>query len=278
MAERRMFSKSVIDTDQFIEMPVSARLLYFDLGMRADDDGFITPKRVMKMTGATEDDLRILITRKYVIPFESGVIVIRHWRMNNYLKNDRYKETEYKTEKDCLELVENKYEPKTGTLLDTECLQSGYTGKDRIEIELELGKDNTSKINKGDSKEGNEKCSKNPISSALLKKYEGVFVDFRNAEAIMGWIESRKKTNKKPPTDRAIELAIKKAIEFNNATPQHSIADYFDNATLNGWQGIFQFNDEQKNSALRKNIKAAPDYDPSQEINVTKYSFDGEDS
>ena len=261
MAEKRMFSKSVIDTDQFIEMPVSARLLYFDLGMRADDDGFITPKRVMKMTGATEDDLRILISRRYVIPFESGVIVIRHWRMNNYLKSDRYKETEYKDEKDCLELVENRYEIKDGTNLDTKCLQSGYTGKDRIEIELEIDKDSTSKINKGESKEGNENRSKNLISPALFKKFEGVFADFRNADAIMGWIESRKKTNKKPPTDRAIELAIKKAIEFNKETPQHSIADYFDNATLNGWQGIFQFKDDKQNSS-GKPQKTTSDYIP----------------
>ena len=112
----------------------------------------------------------------------------------------------------------------------------------------------------------------------LLAKFPAVASDFRAVDAINGWIESRKKTNKKPPTDRAIELAVRKAVRFSEETPQHSVADYFDNATLNGWQGIFQFNDGQKNSTPRKNIKAAPDYDPSQEITVTKYHFDEEDS
>ena len=99
MAERRMFAKSVIDCDLFIDMPQSARLLYYDLSMRADDDGFITPQKIIRMTGASKDDLSILIAKKFVIPFESGVVVIRHWRINNYLRNDRYTETSYTDEK-----------------------------------------------------------------------------------------------------------------------------------------------------------------------------------
>ena len=85
-----MFAKSIIDSDAFIEMPMSARLLYYDLSMRADDDGFVnSPKKIMRMIGASNDDMNILILRKFVIAFDNGVIVIKHWRMNNYLRSDR---------------------------------------------------------------------------------------------------------------------------------------------------------------------------------------------
>ena len=94
MANRRMFSLSVIDTDKFLDMPVSSQLLYFHLGMRADDDGFVSsPKRIARTTNCGDDDLRILATKGYIIPFESGVVVIRHWRQNNQLRSDRYRET-----------------------------------------------------------------------------------------------------------------------------------------------------------------------------------------
>lgn len=98
-----MFAKTIIDSDAFIEMPISARLLYYDLGMRADDDGFVnSPKKIMRMIGATIDDMNILIMRKFIIPFDSGVVVIKHWRINNYLRSDRYTETQYVKEKEQL--------------------------------------------------------------------------------------------------------------------------------------------------------------------------------
>lgn len=99
MAERRMFAKTIVDSDAFLEMPATARLLYYDLGMRADDDGFVNaPKKIMRMIGASEDDLRVLLTRRFILGFESGVIVIKHWRINNYLRNDRHRETVYSEE------------------------------------------------------------------------------------------------------------------------------------------------------------------------------------
>ena len=108
MAERRMFAKTIIDSDAFLEMPISARLLYYDLSMRADDDGFNnSPRKVMRTIGATNDDMNILIARKFVIPFESGVVVIKHWRIHNYIRKDTYKETTYKDEKSMLEYDEN---------------------------------------------------------------------------------------------------------------------------------------------------------------------------
>ena len=107
MAERRMFAKTIVLSDAFLDMPLTARCLYFTLGMFADDDGFInSPKGIVRQCGASEDDLRILIAKKFVIPFDSGIIVIKHWRINNYLRNDRYKETVYADEKSMLEVDE----------------------------------------------------------------------------------------------------------------------------------------------------------------------------
>lgn len=109
MAERRMFAKTIIDSDAFLDMPMSARLLYYDLGMRADDDGFVnSPKKIMRMIGATQDDLSILALRKFIIPFDIGIVVIKHWKIHNYIRKDTYTETKYLEEKELLELDENK--------------------------------------------------------------------------------------------------------------------------------------------------------------------------
>lgn len=103
-----MFAKTIIDSDAFLEMPMTAQLLYFHLAMRGDDDGFINkPKAIMRICGAHDDDLRVLFAKKFVIPFESGVVVIKHWKIHNYIRKDTYIETKYKEEKACLELDEN---------------------------------------------------------------------------------------------------------------------------------------------------------------------------
>lgn len=108
MAERRMFAKSIVLSDAFLDMPLGARCLYMTMGMMADDDGFVNnAKTIIRITGASEDDLRVLISKKFVIPFEDGVIVIKHWRINNYLRNDRYQETKYVENKARLLLDKN---------------------------------------------------------------------------------------------------------------------------------------------------------------------------
>ena len=141
MAERRMFSKTIIDSDMFLDMPLTAQALYFHLSMRADDDGFVNkPKKVMRMIRASDDDYKILCTENFIIPFESGVVVIRHWKIHNYIQKDRYKPTLYSDEKSLLETTENG--------MYTKCIQNVYKmdtqvrlGKDRVSIEL--GKDST---------------------------------------------------------------------------------------------------------------------------------------
>lgn len=104
---RRMFSPTVVSTDLFLEMPISTQALYFHLGMGADDDGFVGPKRIMRMIGASEDDLKILTVKKFVIPFESGVIVIRHWKVNNLVRKDWYRPSTHTDEKKALRFNES---------------------------------------------------------------------------------------------------------------------------------------------------------------------------
>ena len=108
MAERRMFTMKIVDSDAFLDMPMSTQCLYFHLNMRADDDGFINnPKKIQRIIGASEDDLRLLLAKRFVIGFENGVVVIKHWRMHNLLRKDRYRPTQYIEEKETLALSEN---------------------------------------------------------------------------------------------------------------------------------------------------------------------------
>ena len=145
MAERRMFAKTIVLSDAFLDMPLSARCLYFTLGMLADDDGFVnSPKSIMRQAGASTDDLNLLMAKRFILAFDSGVIVIKHWRIHNYIQKDRYKESKYIEEKATLTIDQN------GAY--TECIQDVYTldtqvrlGEDRVRIELgedSIGEDN----------------------------------------------------------------------------------------------------------------------------------------
>lgn len=120
MANKRMFTMKVVDSDAFLDMPLSTQCLYFHLNMRADDDGFIgNPKRIMRLIGASDDDLKILIMKRFVLTFEDGVIVIKHWRMHNTLSQNRYRETQYLDEKSMLLLKDNgAYSLNYGSLID----------------------------------------------------------------------------------------------------------------------------------------------------------------
>lgn len=108
MAERRMFAKTIIDSDAFLDMPLSTQALYFHLSMRADDDGFINnAKKIQRMIGASDDDLKVLLMKRFLLPFESGVVVIKHWKIHNYIRNDRYKPTIYTDERAALDVKAN---------------------------------------------------------------------------------------------------------------------------------------------------------------------------
>lgn len=137
MAERRMFAKTIIDSDAFVDMPLSTQALYFHLSMRADDDGFINnPKRIQRMIGCADDDLKVLAAKRFILPFDSGVVVIKHWKIHNYIRNDRYKETVYQDEKAQLMLKEN----GAYTEADTIGIPSGNQVVYQMDTQYRVGK------------------------------------------------------------------------------------------------------------------------------------------
>ena len=144
MAERRMFAKTIIDSDAFLEMPLSTQALYFHLAMRADDEGFINnPKKIQRMINASEDDLKVLVAKKFIIPFESGVVVIKHWKIHNYIRKDRIAETNYTEERSQLVVKENGAYTINADVsqLAAKCQADGGIGK------VSIGKDSIDKDN-----------------------------------------------------------------------------------------------------------------------------------
>lgn len=127
MAQRRMFSKDITENDAFLDMPLSSQALYFHLGMQSDDDGFVSPNRIVRMLGCQTDDLKILIAKKFVLPFEDGVVVIKHWLINNYIQKDRYKPTTHQDKLAQLSIKSN-----NGYKMNTECIQNVRLGKVRL--------------------------------------------------------------------------------------------------------------------------------------------------
>lgn len=139
MASRRMFSLDVVNTDKFLDMPVTTQALYFHLGMRADDEGFVSsPKRITKSVGCNEDDLKLLIAKGYIIPFDDGVVVISDWNVNNWIRPDRKHGTRFEQEKSMLELKNDVYiladtlQPSDNQVT-TECHTEVRLGKDSID-------------------------------------------------------------------------------------------------------------------------------------------------
>ena len=209
-----MFAKTIIDSDAFIDMPASSRLLYYDLSMRADDDGFVnSPKKIARMTGASDDDIKMLILKNFIIPFESGVVVIKHWKIHNYIQSDRYKATIHQEEKGCLELTKTRvYELKDASPdavvseMYPECIQNVSTldtqdrlGKDR------LGKDRLDKdrLYNGDA-DGDKppRTTFKPPSVEEVEAYcleKGYSVDaerFVNYYESIGWMVGKNKMKK----------------------------------------------------------------------------------
>lgn len=140
MAERRMFAKTIIDSDAFLDMPLSTQALYFHLSMRADDDGFINnTKKVQRMLGCSDDDMKILLSKNFVIPFDTGVCVIKHWKIHNLIQKDRYKPTIYNEHKSQITLKDNNV-----YTLDTVCIQDVSS----LEPQVSIGKASLVKASK----------------------------------------------------------------------------------------------------------------------------------
>lgn len=244
-----MFAKTIIDSDAFLDMPISARLLYYDLAMRADDDGFInSPKKIMKFIGATNDDMNILILRKFIIPFDNGVVVIKHWRIHNYIRKDTYNETAYKEEKSMLELDENKAYRLSSQLSVDEPLTQVRLGKVSIDKDS-IGKDNIPPIS---PKGGKAKVKNETVYYPDDEKLNQAFADF---------VEMRKKI-KKPMTERAVTLAMNKLkklseVPFADSMDNDLAIQILEQSTMNCWQDLYPL----KDNGNKKSSSSGVDWD-----------------
>ncbi len=228
MAERRMFAKSIIDSDSFIDMPTSSRLLYYDLSMRADDDGFVnSPKKIMRMTGASDDDLKLLVAKKFLIPFESGVVVIKHWKIHNYIRNDRYKGTIHLEEKALLSTTENKE-----YTLDTVGIPTGIPLGDAGKVRL--GKDSIGKDSGSIGEYDNNHHYHN--SKSYIQKYLKAFPTCSSLE-----IERLSNYEDEGMEDEVICMAIDEAIT-NNVRKLKYIESILNNWLGNNIKTVIQLN------------------------------------
>lgn len=191
MAERRMFAKTIIDSDAFLDMPLSVQALYFHLSMRADDEGFLgNPKRIRSMIGASEDDYKLLIVKRFILVFPSGITVIRHWRIHNLIQKDRFKETTYIEEKSMLSLDGNKTYTER---VETECIQGGNS----LDTQYRLGEGSVGKGRTGEKESAEtgtappkrfEKPTVEEIAAYCQERQNGInpqqFFDFYESK---GW-------------------------------------------------------------------------------------------
>ncbi len=198
MAERRMFAKKITESDAFLDMPSSTQMLYFHLSMNADDDGFVNnPKKIQRMCGASDDDFKLLVAKSFVILFESGVIVIKHWKMHNYIQSDRYKPTDYIEEKSMLGLKQNKAYTLDEEQMVTKCIQDVAIGKDSIG---KVREDKVSVVEGSVGEKREEKTKRftpptlDEVEQYCLERANGIdaqaFIDFYESK---GWMIGKNK-------------------------------------------------------------------------------------
>ena len=208
MAQRRMFSPEIVESEEFLTMPLSSQALYFHLGMNADDDGFIQPKILMRAIGANDDDLRVLLGKRFLLPFEAGVVVIKHWLIHNMIRNDRYKATRFLEERKQLLVKENN--------AYTEKNKSGCQNGNQPAPQVRLGKVRLGKVSIG-------VCRFAPPTPEEVKQYclernnrvdYQRFIDFYESK---GWMIGKNKMKDWRAAVRTWEKSEKKQIlEIND--------------------------------------------------------------
>jgi hypothetical protein len=263
MAQKRMFTQQIIDSDAFLDMPLSAQALYFHLNMRADDDGFIdNPKKIQRLIGANPNDLDILLAKRFVLFFENGVLVIKHWKLHNTIQKDRYKETVYLelknrlnvkenkayTEKDTLELSKQSDKVKNVSNVDTDCIHNVNTLDTQIRLGLDLDKIRLDK----NSKELKEKNTKKKVANAsvmtsqTLSELDKTLIEF----------ETMRKSMKKTLTEHAKKLLLAK-LEKLSKGDEALMVEILNQSILNGWQGIFPFQQDNNTKGSNKSLKVS---------------------
>lgn len=228
MANRRMFSLDVVDTDKFLELPASSQSLYFHLGMRADDDGFVSaPKKIANMVNCSIDDLKLLMAKKYLIPFDNGVVVITDWKVNNWVRPDRKKATRFSKELSMLTVdndvytLATKYQPSDNQIT-TEC-----------HTQVRLGKDSINNKEKGSTS----------LDMLIAEYTQNEYL----RETLKEFLKMRK-TIKKAMTDRAFKIMLNK---LKGLSEDEDIQiKILEQSIFNSWQGIFPLKDQSEKNTV----------------------------
>lgn len=227
MAERRMFSKAITESDTFLDMPLSTQALYFHLGMIADDDGFVgSPKRLARSINASEDDLKLLLAKRFILGFNSGIVVIKHWKINNYLRNDRYKPTTYQEELKTLQVKEN------GSY--TELSTNGIPNGNQRETQYSIGK---------------YSIDKNRIDN-IIKIYEneiGLLTPYQ-LETLESYLEDL--------SEEMIIEAIKRASKYNKKSMSY-IEGILKNWVKNGYKTVADIKEKKVEKTIAERIREA---------------------
>lgn len=225
MARKRMFDLEIINQDSFLDLPMESKALYFLLGMEADDEGFINPKKVLRLYGGTEDSLKVLIAKNFIIPFSTGVIVITDWKRNNYLDKKRVKETIYQEEKN--QLTYNKKTEKY------ECLTNVKQTLNENRIEESSIDKNSIEYKKENNKKKKEKYYDN-------EELNNIFNEF---------LELRKKIKCKN-TDKAIDLLLKKLNNYDDETKKQMI----EQSIMNSWKSVYELKNNKEPEWYKKDL------------------------
>ena len=255
MAQKRMFTQQIIDSDAFLDMSLSAQALYFHLNMRADDDGFIdNPKKIQRLIGANANDLDLLIAKRFVLYFEDGVIVIKHWKLHNTIQKDRYKETVYLELKNRLEVKDNKAYTEKNILvtapqsdkaidvssMDTKCIQDVNTLDTQIRLDLDK-----SRLDKN-SKEFKNKGANASLEVEKMSKLDETLLEF----------EKMRIKIKKPITDRGKKLLMTELDKLAHGDDELKIA-ILNQSILFCYAGVFPLKNGNGHSKSNGTLKVS---------------------
>ena len=217
-------------------MPLSTQALYFHLSMRADDDGFInSPRKIQRVVGASDDDLKLLIAKNFIIPFESGVVVIKHWRIHNYIQKDRYTETVYQEEKQLLSMKENKAYTINENSVDTKCIQN----VSNLDAQVSIGK-----VSKG--KDNNIKAPAEPSVASVIAESDLT----EEVKAALREFSKMRTATKNKLTPRAMEIIISKlkGLSEDPATQETIVNQSIER----GWQSVYPLKEDKKSQEAPK--------------------------
>lgn len=275
MAERRMFAKAITESDAFLEMPQSSQALYMHLGMNADDDGFVgSPKRIIRMINCSEDDLKILIAKRFVLWFDTGVVAIKHWKMNNLIRKDRYQKTVYQDELSTLVVKENgsyTEAEEVGLPLVNQVTTNGQPNGNHLETQYSIGKVSIGKYSEVRKKEkikepelietelintepviAEEETKEEPPKKAKKKKkvdtrtFDEIIEGYTENEELRTELKAHLQTRKQAKaalTNRAIELELMTLDRLTDS--EATKVRIVQRSIERGWTGFFPLPDDE---------------------------------